>query len=171
MSEWDEKNESCWNLDQLQLIQTNDQLNPIPLIKRFAFFDNGKNFLFIGFKPEGNKGICLNVVHIDPFFSGYSDNYDQFKKSKRFFNSLQNVWFQKNDVTDFFVLDLGEDEVDLYFKQTYLLANDIEPVSTRTQDGSYACNSKSVMNFFVHNETNISLFRVLGEKWYPFDLV
>lgn len=172
LSEWDESKKTYLCLETFQINQNNDKLDPIPLIKRFIFYDAGLNFIFVGFKTNGDKGVCLNALHIDQFYCGYSDLYDQVKKTKRFFNSIQTIWFKKNDVSDFSVLNFGDDEMEFYFKEnTYPQMNDVEPASTRTQDGSYACNSKSILSFFVHNDNNISVFKVLGDKLYPFALV
>jgi len=147
-------------------------MDPISLIKRFVFYDAGLNFIFVVFKTNDDRGICLNALHIDNFYSGYSDIYDQVKKNKRFFNSIQTVWLKKPDLTDLSVLNFQEDELDFYFKKnTYPLMSDTEPASTRTQDGSYAYSTKTVLNFFTQTESSISVFRTVGEKLYPLGFI
>jgi len=172
LSEWDKSKKSYFCIETFQLPQSNDTIDPISLIKRFVFYDAGLNFIFVVFKTNDDRGICLNALHIDNFYSGYSDIYDQVKKNKRFFNSTQTVWLKKNDLTDLSVLNFQEDEMDFYFKKnTYPLMSDTEPASTRTQDGSYAYSTKTVLNFFTHTESSISVFRTVGEKLYPLGFI
>lgn len=172
LSEWDSENDTYYCIETFQLNQNNDKLDPITLINRFVFYDPGLNFVFVGFKTNGEKGICITALHIEQFFYGYSESYDAGKKSRKFINSTQTIWLRKNDLTDISVLNFSDDEIDSYFKKnSYVQITDFEPASTRTQDGSYACNSKSVLVFFVHCEDTISISKVLGEKLYPFALV
>lgn len=172
LSEWDAQNETYFCIETFQLNQFNDKLDPISLIQRFVFFDPNLSFLFIAFKTNGDKGLSINGLHIDRFYYGYSDMYETGKKSRKFFNSVQTVWFKKNDLTDLYVLNFGDDEIDSYFKKnSYMPETDFEPASTRTQEGSYGGSSKSILTFFVQNESNISIFEVWGEKLYPFSLV
>jgi len=172
LSEWHMNKRSYYCIETFQLPQSNDNIDPIALIKRFVFYDAGLNFIFVVFKTNDDRGICLNALHIDNFYSGYSDIYDQVKKNKRFFNSTQTVFLKQNDLTDLSVLNLADDEMDFYFKKnTYPLMADTEPASTRTQDGSYAYSTKTVLSFFTHADSAISVFKTIGEKLYPLGFI
>lgn len=171
LSEWDAENEAYHCIETYQLNQNNNNYDSNNLVKRCIFYDPGLNFVFLGFKLSDEKGINITALHIDEFYHGYSDSYAAVKKSKKFINSTQTLLIKKNSVTDLSVLTFGDDEIDTYFKKNaYIQMTDTEPASTRTQDGSYACDSKSVLIFFVHNEDSVSVGKVLGEKLYPFAL-